>query len=235
MKCMQNLLLFVCMVLIVSVAWAEGSGSKSKITEPGKKTALWNGKNFKGWVAYNGAPKKGQPGEAGIVKFSAANCPWSVKDGVIDCKGTPTGYIRTAKTYKNYKLHVEWRWSGVAGNSGVILHASLPDAKWPKSIEAQLMRGNAGDFFVIGGTEFKEHKAQGTESRKTPKQGESSEKPEGEWNAYDIVCKDDTITAHVNGVLKNKATETSVTSGYICLQSEGKPIQFRNVHLEPID
>ena len=31
------------------------------------------------------------------------------------------------------------------------------DKVWPKSVEAQLMSRNAGDFFVIGGTEFKEH------------------------------------------------------------------------------
>jgi hypothetical protein len=46
-----------------------------------------------------------------------------------------------------------------------------------------------------------------------------------------VVCKSNTIDVYVNGVLQNKATGVNVSSGHICLQSEGKDIQFRNVYL----
>lgn len=155
---------------------------------------------------------------------------WSVQDGVLRCEGRPAGYIRTTEDYSNYKLHVEWRWPEKPSNSGVLLHMSEPDMIWPKAIEAQLMNQNAGDFYVIGGTDCKEHK--GEKGRRIPKMNDSSEKEPGQWNAYDIICRDNTMKLYVNGILQNKATETTVNSGKICLQSEGSPIEFRNIKLE---
>jgi hypothetical protein len=119
---------------------------------------------------------------------------------------------------------------------------------WPKSIECQLMSGNAGDFYVIGGTSFKEFaeaqeeakakaEADGKEfkpGRRTAKIVDSQEKEQGEWNQYDIVCDGASIVPHVNGVKVNQATDATVCSGQICLQSEGAPIQFRNVYIEPV-
>ena len=202
-----------------------GAAAAEEAIAPTGKIELFNGKNLDGWKAFS--------------KNENAPSPWSVKDGVIDCTGVPPGYIKTEKTYKNYQLHVEWRWSGTPGNSGVLLHMNGEDRVWPRSIEAQLMNRNAGDFFVIEGTEFKEHIAVNARSdkatRRTPKMGETAENDVGEWNNYDIVCDGDSILVTVNGKLKNKATECTVTSGRICLQSEGKPIQFRNVYLEPLD
>lgn len=154
---------------------------------------------------------------------------WSVQDRVLRCEGKPSGYIRTTEDYSNYKLHVEWRWPEKPGNSGILLHMSEPDAIWPKSIEAQLMNQNAGDFYVIGGTDFKEHKDK--KGRRVTKHNDSSEKKPGQWNAYDIICMDNTITVYVNGLLQNKATRTSVNAGKIGLQSEGAPIEFRNITL----
>jgi len=63
----------------------------------------------------------------------------------------------------------------------------------------------------------------------------SSEKPIGELNVYEIICKDNWMVVLVNGVLQNVATETSVTSGKICLQSERVPIEFCNIYLEPLE
>jgi hypothetical protein len=47
----------------------------------------------------------------------------------------------------------------------------------------------------------------------------------------EITCKSNTIEVYVNGVLQNKATGISATEGHICLQSEGKDIEFRNVFI----
>ena len=66
------------------------------------------------------------------------------------------------------------------------------------------------------------------------KHNDSSENPPGEWNSYDIICKDDMIQLSVNGVLQNTATESTLTSGAICLQSEGSPIEFRNITITPL-
>lgn len=183
--------------------------------EPKEKIVLFDGRTLDGWF------------------IQGKKETWSVKDGVVDCTGRPSGYIRTVKDYANYKLHVEWRWTDKPGNSGTLVHMSLPDRVWPKSIECQLMNRNAGDFFVIGGTEFTEHK--GKRGRRVAKNGPSNEKEPGQWNVYEIICDGDKVLPHVNGKLMNTATDCSVTSGKICLQSEGRPIQFRNVYVEPVD
>jgi hypothetical protein len=47
----------------------------------------------------------------------------------------------------------------------------------------------------------------------------------------EVTCSGNTIEVVVNGVLQNKGTNVNVTQGSICLQSEGKDIEFRNVFL----
>ena len=63
------------------------------------------------------------------------------------------------------------------------------------------------------------------------KMAASSEKPTGEWNTMEVICKANTIEVYVNGVLQNKGTNVNLSKGSICLQSEGKDIEFRNVYL----
>lgn len=192
---------------------------------PKEKTLLWNGKDFTGWKLF--VPRA----DHDVTKT------WSVKDGILRCEGRPAGYMRTEKEYADYLLHVEWRWPGKGGNNGVLVHMSGPDRVWPKSLECQLHAGNAGDFWEIGGIEFAEHaqKDKRVRGRNVKKLKDSSEKPLGQWNNYDIICKDNWVVVLVNGVLQNVASKCSVTSGKICLQSEGTPIEYRNIYIEPLD
>ena len=190
-------------------------------TPPSTQVKLFNGENLDGWTLFI-------PG--GTVDPKTV---WSVHDGVVRCEGKPAGYMRTTKTYGNYKLHIEWRWPIKGGNSGLLLHISGEDKVWPKSIEAQLAHENAGDFWVIGGAEFKEHTNE--KDRRVPKRHQHNEKKIGEWNTMEAVCDGNTIRVTVNGLLQNVATETTVTEGYIGLQSEGTPVEFRNIVLDPIE
>jgi hypothetical protein len=182
---------------------------------------LFNGKDFTGWKLFVPDP---------AVDPATV---WSVKDGVIHCTGTPHGYFRTTQKYGNYRLTLEWRWVKQGGNSGVLLHIQDKDEVWPTSFEAQLMHENAGDIWVIGGAEFNEHR--GNVDRRVPKKHPTSEKPLGEWNEYEIVCKGDTLKLWVNGVLQNEGTGLNFTQGYIGFQSEGAPIEFRNIVLQPLE
>jgi hypothetical protein len=187
--------------------------------EPQEKMDLFNGRDFSGWILH-------LRGDADVAQT------WKVEDGIIKCSGRPPGYMRTEKPYKNYKLTVEWRFTK-PGNSGILVHMSLPDKVWPRSIECQGMSNNQGDFFVIDGTEFKEHL--GVKGRRVPKRGPANEKPLGEWNVYEVVCKGDTVRPYVNGKLMNEATECNVDSGMICLQSEGAVWECRKITIEPAD
>jgi hypothetical protein len=163
---------------------------------------------------------------------------WNVSDGLLKCTGKPTGYIMTDREYGDYVLTLEWRWPAgtEGGNNGVLVHASTPRALgiWPKSIEVQLFKGNAGDFWVIGTDLDVPDEATRKEGRRHKNLTDNSEKPVGEWNRMEITCKGDTIRVEVNDDLVNEATNCTVTRGAICLQSEGAPIEFRNIMLTPL-
>lgn len=208
--------------LVVGLA---GAAEMAKPTVPNQKVVLFNGKDFTGWKLFLA------DASADVAKT------WSVDAGVLHCTGKPAGYMRTETAYADYHLHVEWRWPSQPGNNGVLVHMSGDDTVWPKSLECQLYVGNAGDFWVIGGVETAEHAKGGgrVKGRRTIKLKESSEKPLEQWNEYDIICKDDWVVAIVNGVIQNIATKCSEHGGKICLQSEGAPIEYRNIYIEPLE
>lgn len=195
-----------------------------------KKVQLFNGENLDNWNIFVSTDDV-QPEEL-----------FYVEDGMISTLGIPHGYIRTKQTYSNFKLHVEWRWTAEPTNSGVLLHVTGKDMIWPLSIECQLMNGKAGDLVLIGkgsGVTVKgqSHLIESEENRYMvlPKFEEVSENPAGEWNSYDITLKEGNIEVLVNGVLQNSGSDITLSGGNIALQSEGSPIQFRNVYLIPLD
>lgn len=198
-----------------------------------KPIRLFNGKNLKGWTPYLWDPQAKQQDTR--TPMSAV---WSVEKGVLKCTGKPTGYIRTEKEYENYKLSLEWRWpeGTTRGNSGVLVHTSTPNAlgQWPKSIEVQLALGNAGDFWVIGTQLQVPDLEKRRKDRRHINLTDDSEKPVGQWNKMEIEARGDELIVHVNGVLVNHATQCSETRGAITLQSEGAPVEFRNVVLTPL-
>lgn len=60
------------------------------------------------------------------------------------------------------------------------------------------------------------------------------EKPTGEWNRVEAVCRDGNVTYYVNGTKVHEGTDGSLTQGRIMLQSEGAEIFFRRVELQPL-
>ena len=153
--------------------------------------------------------------------------------------GKPNGYMRTKSIYSNYRLHLEWRWPDEPANSGVLLNASGEDHVWTKCIECQLKAGSAGDFVLMNGAgltvDGKDMQNVEKQFVVIPKKQQSSEKAAGQWNAYEIKCGRDSISCYVNGVLQNEGSAPTITTGWICLQSEGGPIEFRNIFIEPLN
>ena len=212
------IVLFLSIMLsgLTVVAQSQPSSAKAK-KDKGKNINLFNGKNLGNWVF-----KLRDPSVDPATVFS-------VNNGIIHIKGNPFGYMRTKEQYSNYKLHIEYRWAAEATNSGIFIHTQLPDTIWPKCIECQLAAGNAGDFICSGGSDMNERTDKSV--RVIRKMNASAEKPAGEWNIIEISCLNNTIEVNVNGVLQNKGTGLNIDKGYICLQSEGKDIEFKNVYL----
>jgi hypothetical protein len=213
-SCFLNLFRTLLLILVSVSSFAQPDSRSANL----RTIQLFNGKDLSNWEF-----KLKDPSVLPSDVFKVVN-------GVIQIKGDPFGYMRSKDTYSEYKLHVEWRWPVEATNSGVFVHAQLPDTIWIKCIECQLQSGNAGDFVCMNGADINERTDK--TKRSVKKIGPSSEKPVGEWNIMEVFCKGSTIEVFVNGILKNIATGANVNSGHICLQSEGKLVEFRNVWLQ---
>lgn len=167
---------------------------------------------------------------------------WTLSaDGVLACCGTPRGYLYTERDYGDFVLRVEWRWpAGKPGKGGVLIRQTGPGKIWPKSLEAQINAGAAGDFWGLDGywlvgpaERFKclVHPQFGALANL--KKTATVERPAGEWNQYEIRAVGDTVTLIVNGQQVNRATGCAATPGKICLTAEGSEIFYRHVLLTP--
>jgi hypothetical protein len=181
----------------------------------GEAVRLFNGKDLSGWS----------------MKDDQRNT-WGVKDGAMTDTGRPVGFIYTDADYTNYVLRVQVRHLAKV-NSGVLLRATGLENRWPRSIEAQCKSGSMGDIYNFGKFPMK---TDPTRSRGawTGKMHPSNEKPIGEWDQYEITLNKGDLAFEVNGLLQNTATECLEIPGRICLQSEGGPLEFRNIVLIPI-
>lgn len=188
---------------------------------------LFNGRDFSGWELVT------TPAAAMADVFTVR------PDGVIASTGKPAGFIATVASYRNYRLHVEWRWSGKPGNAGVLLHISPGpmDRVWPLSLQVQTKYGSAGDLLPMAGASFAEPltSAAGGPVRIKARMAADSEYPTGAWNSCDIVARDGTVEVHVNGVVQNRASKVDPSSGRIGFQLEGAAYELRNVTLTPLD
>jgi hypothetical protein len=209
-------------------------------TSPNTTISLFNGKDLVGWtpdVPERDTDPKGPPS-------------FVVRDGKLVSLGRPEGHLLTNARYRDYRLVVEYRFSGKPGNCGVLIHASTSRALYkmfPQSIEVQLMSGNAGDFWVIR----EDIKTMEMEKRRprTPGQQwgstegdarrivnltDGSEKPLGEWNSLIIEARGRTLKVWLNGDLVNEGFDATVDQGRIALQAEGAEVEFRKVQIGPL-
>lgn len=199
--------------------------------------ALFNGEDLDGWYADVPDADGGAEVEPSFV----------ARDGMLVSMGNPQGHLITKDSYADYRLEVEYRWPADPGNCGILVHASTPRrlyGMFPQSIECQLYRDNAGDFWCIG----EDIRVPNEVERRGPKETwgvdgnkrrrilnltDGSENPVGEWNTMVIECLGDTISVWVNGDLVNVGHECTAQSGQIAVQAEGVPCEFRRIELTP--
>ena len=200
---------------------------------------LFNGKDLHGWHA--DIPE--------MDTNTLAKSPFIIRNGMLVSLGTPNGHLITDSVYSNYRLVVEYRFADKPGNCGVLLHASTPRALYkmfPKSIEAQMMSDQAGDFWCIQ----EDIKTPDMEKRRGPKEEwgvsegkkrrilnltDGSEKPLGEWNRMIVECVGSSIRVWVNDDLVNDGFNCTANHGQVALQAEGAEVEFRRVELLPIN
>jgi hypothetical protein len=207
---------------------------------PDRAIPLFNGKDLAGWEADVPARDKDATLPASFV----------VRDGLLVSQGKPEGHLVTTEAYRDYRLVVEYRFPGQAGNCGVLVHASTPRALYamfPQSIEVQMMSGNAGDFWCIGENiavadmETRRPRKPGqawgggeSDARRILNLTDDSEKPVGEWNTMVIEARGRTLKVWVNGALVNEGFDATADRGKIALQAEGTEVEFRKIEIGPL-
>lgn len=60
------------------------------------------------------------------------------------------------------------------------------------------------------------------------------ERPVGQWNLIEVICRDDTLEYFLNGVRVNGGIKSELTSGRLLFQSEGAEVFFRRIELHPL-
>jgi len=172
---------------------------------------LFNGRNLDGWVNVNCGPET-----------------WKVEGGIIVCSGIPTGVMRRERMYENYILELEWRHMKPKGNAGLFVHSdpvTAPGQPFTRSIEVQILDGrntanytSHGDVFAIHGATMRPDKPHPRGwMRSLPSERRCN--PAGQWNHYRVECRDGAI---------------SLAKGYICLESEGGLVHFRNIRIQEL-
>jgi len=194
---------------------------------------LFNSTDLTGWAGYH------------VGENVSVEEVWSVRDGVLVCKGEPLGYLHTTDTsYTDFKLVVEWRWAPGAepGNSGIFMRLHGEPQALPRCIEFQLKSGEAGDVFGFHGMkvagepermkQIENHELGGDINVMSRIEG--AEATPGEWNQAEITLKQGELKATINGTVVNRATGCEIVAGSIGLQSEGGEVHFRRVSLTPL-
>ncbi len=190
---------------------------------PAEFKPMFNGNDLTGWVRTN------TPAET-----------WAYRDGVLHCTGKPIGELRTDKMFQNFIMELEWRHLVPGGNAGIFVWADDVPARgvpFHRGIEVQVLEnsyGNTkgytthGDIFPIHGAKMTPINGRGGD-RAFP--SELLSKPSPEWNHYRIECRDGNVALSVNGKLVTRGTNAWPKKGYICLESEGGKVEYRNVRI----
>lgn len=225
-------------IIIAAIVFACKTNTERPVNEAPASKSLFNGTDLTGW--HIDVPD--------LDKDSTLRNPFIVRNGLLVSLGSPGGHLITDSVYQNYRLEFSYRFAGEPGNCGVLVHASTPRALYgmfPKSIEAQMMHENAGDFWCI----VEDIEVPEMEKRRGPKENwgitegkerrvmnltDGSEKPLGEWNTMKLECVGDSIKVWVNNDLVNSGYNCTATKGQIALQAEGAEVEFKNLVLTPL-
>ncbi len=203
-------------IFLILAAWQTlACGQSTEDWQP-----LFNGRNLDGWVLVNTPPET-----------------WTFENGLLICSGKPIGEIRTQRMYQNFEMEIEWRHMKPGGNAGIFVWADDITARgvpFHRGIEVQVLEnayGNTqnysthGDIFPIHGADMTPINGRGGK-RAFPTEHRALPSPQ--WNHYRIVCDNGMISLAVNGSVVTRGENASPRKGYLCLESEGGIVHFRN-------
>jgi len=197
--------------------------------------------------------------DLGAADFENVNCEpgtWTWTGNAVASTGKPVGVIRSRQTVRNLELSFEWRHLTAGGNSGVFLWTpaatleGLEPGQLPGGIEVQILdhgfvtayekRGKKADWFTAHGDVFP---VQGSTMKPFPPvspDGSRSfpsrqlSRPSPAWNHYYVRAINGEVRLWVNGAEVAGGTDCAPATGHLCLESEGAPVEFRDLRIREL-
>lgn len=234
----------VCLLMAATCLTAEEKAKE------GKWIQLFNGKDMTGWT-----PKfKGHDlGENYKNTFRVVDGLLTVSYKEYETFEGKFGHLFYAKPFSNYRLRVEYRFTGeqVKGgpgwawrNNGVMIHGQTAksmtkDQSFPNSIEVQLLGGKEtgkrstanlctpGTHVVMDGKLVKRHVINSS----------SKTYPGDQWVTIEVEARGNRIKHIVEGKTVLEYTDpqlddgTKLSGGTISIQAESHPCQFRKIEV----
>ena len=197
-------------------------------------------------------------GEQDFVNVNCDPDTWTWKDGIAHCSGQPVGVIRSQQSFTNFELVAQWRHLRSGGNSGIFVWTTEPALKdlepgvLPRGgIEVQVLdngyaeqyeksTGKKPDWFTTHGDVFPVGTAKMKPFPPTSPSGERSfprkqlSKGVGQWNHYYVRCINGEVRLWVNGEEVSGGNDCDPRSGYLCLESEGAPVEFKELRVREL-
>jgi hypothetical protein len=195
-----------------------------------------------------------------LADFEKVNCEettFTEKEGTIYCTGLPVGVTKSKKIYTNFEMVAEWCHRKSAGNSGFFVWTqpdslkTLKPGQLPMGVEVQVLDHGYtaqyekssgkkadwfttnGDVFPVGSTKMKPFPPLSPNGQRSfPKQNLS--KGINEWNHYYVRAINGEVRLWVNGTEVSGGTAIEPRTGHLCLESEGSPIEFRNIKIREL-
>ncbi|MFO0949214.1 MAG: DUF1080 domain-containing protein [Planctomycetota bacterium] len=240
---MRSGLFLACLVSVLSVASSSFADEKNAVPK-----AFLDGMSGPGWRSL---------GEKDFANVNGDPDTWTWKGGEAHCTGKPVGVIRSVKTYGNFELSLQWRHLKSAGNSGVFVWTpeksltGLKPGQLPHGIEVQVLdhgykeqyeksSKKKADWFTTNGDVFPVGSSKMTPFPPVAPDGKRSfptkelSKGVGEWNHYYIRAINGEVRLWVNGEEVSGGTGCDPKTGYLCLESEGSPVEFKNIRIREL-
>lgn len=183
---------------------------------------------------------------------------WTWEGTTAKGTGLPIGVERTKRQYTNFEMVAHWRHLRSGGNSGFFIWASpsgmegLKPGQLPSSgIEVQVLDdgfrtayekregkksdwfSTHGDIFAVGNSKLKPFPPVSPNGRRSFP-SEQRSRPSPEWNHYYIRAINGEVRLWVNGKEVSGGNQAEPATGHICLESEGSPIEFKNIRIREL-
>ncbi|HOV59442.1 MAG TPA: DUF1080 domain-containing protein [Candidatus Hydrogenedentes bacterium] len=175
---------------------------------------LFDGKTLNGW----------RPWKAGV-------CSYEPRNGCLEWVRPGGDALVTTRRFDNFILRFEWK-IVENGNSGVWLRAPRAGRASKYGFEFQIL-GDSKDPEITKTSTGSIYDVIPPLCRPI--------RPEGEWNAAELILDGPRYKAYINGVLvqdinfdEHEELRYRLRKGFICLTDHGHQVSYRNIRIKPL-